>query len=280
MNNYFARLLVLLGMCSFPAVVSAQEQHAQAELLANVSTINPGQPFMVGVHFKIDPGWHIYWSNPGDSGLATDVKLKLPDGFTAGPVQFPVPKRLALPGDVINYAYEDEVMLLIQVTPPKELTDKTISIGGKASWLVCKDDCVPGSGKLLMDLGVDTASVPENVDLFKTWESRLPIHVGQSADVKSIDGAFKKGNKADGDQASITVHWASAPPVVYYLPDATKTGDVSNIQVATSGSVTTITFTVKGAIENQSLPGLVTYTNKSGELAGVVSSIAASEAGH
>src|SRR5687767_14969805 len=55
----------------------------ETELRVDVSQVKPGDTFRVGVHFRMDPGWHVYWKNPGDSGLATEVSWDMP-GVTVG----------------------------------------------------------------------------------------------------------------------------------------------------------------------------------------------------
>ena len=94
--------------------------HVQAELFADVSAIQPGKPFWLGVHITIDPGWHVYWKNPGDAGLPTSATLSLPDGFTAGPLEFPTPSRFEQPGDIVVFGYENSVMLLTQSDPSSQ----------------------------------------------------------------------------------------------------------------------------------------------------------------
>ena len=63
----------------------------------------------------MDPGWHTYWKNPGDAGIATQIKWQLPPGITAGEIQWPLPEKLP-PAEVTTYGYEDEVMLLVPLT--------------------------------------------------------------------------------------------------------------------------------------------------------------------
>src|SRR5438874_269026 len=90
-------------------------------LLADVDSVKAGKTFNLGVLLKIKPGWHVYWKNPGDSGMATKVNWKLPQGFEVGALRFPIPTRFVQPGDVITYGYEDELLLTATVTPPKNL---------------------------------------------------------------------------------------------------------------------------------------------------------------
>src|SRR5271170_7385737 len=105
------------------AVASAQESHVQVQLLSSVSAVTPGKPFYLGIKLTMDPGWHIYWKNAGDAGLPTRVAFSLPDGFTAGPLIFPTPQRLEQPGNIVNFGYEDTVMLMAQITPPQNLPE-------------------------------------------------------------------------------------------------------------------------------------------------------------
>src|SRR5579864_944263 len=73
---------------------SPDASHARVELLAAQAAAQPGRPFQVGLHFQLEPGWHIYWINPGDSGEPPRVKWTLPAGYQAGPIQWPVPQRI------------------------------------------------------------------------------------------------------------------------------------------------------------------------------------------
>jgi DsbC/DsbD-like thiol-disulfide interchange protein len=277
MNKALPFFSLLVGLMVFTSQARAQEEHAHAELVADVSAIRAGEPFLVGVKFTIDPGWHIYWTNPGDSGLPTEVKLNLPDGFTAGHVQYPVPQRLQLPGDVINYAYENEVMLMMEVTPPKDLKEKSRTLTGKASWLVCKDECFPGSGSLSLDLPVKSSTVPDNTALFKSWTARLPLGSGAAPELQGVDSSFKHGKTAKDGNAKLMVHWAATPKDIQYLPDQNKGVDISDVKVETNGPLTTIKFAATGAAEDQPIHGLVTYMNKANQLIGFETTVTASE---
>ena len=54
----------------------------QVELIPENETLQPGQPFWVAIQLKLDKGWHAYWKNPGDSGIAIEIEWQLP-GFIA-----------------------------------------------------------------------------------------------------------------------------------------------------------------------------------------------------
>ena len=148
---------VLLVCLSFERIAARHaEDLVMTQLLADVDSIAPGKPFTLGVKFKIAPDWHIYWINPGDTGLPTKVTFDLPPGFTASDLQFPVPRRIELPGNLVSFGYEDEVMLLATVTPPGDLAvGSDVTIRGKASWLVCKENCLRGDQNIQMTLKTD-----------------------------------------------------------------------------------------------------------------------------
>src|ERR1700753_3384868 len=86
----------------------------RVSLVSDVDQVAAGQGFQLGLRFQLSPGWHVYWQNPGDAGLAPAVSLTLPRGATAAPLRWPVPKRLA-EGPVTTYGYEKAVLLLFGV---------------------------------------------------------------------------------------------------------------------------------------------------------------------
>ena len=78
------------------------------------------------------PHWHTYWKFPGDAGLPTEIKWKLPAGWKVGEIQWPIPLRLTEPGDIQIYGYHDEVLLMQEITPPASLTDSTVQLGRRS----------------------------------------------------------------------------------------------------------------------------------------------------
>jgi hypothetical protein len=180
----FIGLMLTLPASKPPAVCAADAPDAdlvQASLLADVSTVAPGQPFAVGVLLKIKPGWHVYWSNPGDAGIPTRVQWILPPGYTASELRFPVPQHIDQPGGLVIYGYTGEVLLTSTITPPPQGTAQeaaaqsaAIPITAKVNWLCCDENCVLGKATLSLDLMAGGKSVPANTRLFEQWQSRLP----------------------------------------------------------------------------------------------------------
>src|SRR5438132_8598984 len=146
----------------------------KAELLADTNAVVPGKPFTVGLLLRMAPGWHTYWKFSGDAGLPTELKWKLPPGWKVGDIQWPIPLKTIDPGDIETYGYENEVLLIQEITPPSKLDDSSAKLSTEANWLVCEKICIPGSANLQLDLPVASTSQPANTDVFARYRRLLP----------------------------------------------------------------------------------------------------------
>lgn len=163
-----------------PPIAPAPEAEAvKVSASLDVDEIGPGVPFTLAVVFEVGPGWHIYWENPGDAGLATEARVEAPPGFEVGRVAYPVPERFTSPGDVVSYGYSGEAALLMTVTPPAVLPpDRPTRMKVVARWLACLDACVPG--RLELSLEVPTAPpgspiAPPDPARMARHRARLPL---------------------------------------------------------------------------------------------------------
>jgi thiol:disulfide interchange protein len=150
------------------------KQLVRAELLADTNAVVPGKPFAVGLLLRMAPGWHTYWKFSGDAGLPTELKWKLPLGWKIGDIQWPIPLKTIDPGDIETYGYENEVLLMQEITPPSKLDDSSAKLSTEANWLVCEKICIPGSATLQLDLPVASTSQPANTDVFARYRRLVP----------------------------------------------------------------------------------------------------------
>src|SRR2546423_5650470 len=120
------------------------------------------------------PNWHTYWKFPGDAGIPTEIKWKLPEGWKAGEIQWPIPLKLDEPGDIQIYGYHEEVLLMREITPPASLKDSSVQLPAEANWLVCENICIPGSASLKLDLPVAAESAAANEEIFSRYRRSLP----------------------------------------------------------------------------------------------------------
>ncbi|MEM1441868.1 MAG: thioredoxin family protein [Verrucomicrobiota bacterium] len=142
-----------------------RDKYVVAQLVSDQSSIKPGEPFTLGLKFTIDPTWHTYWINPGPAGKPTELNLDLPEGFSASPLQYPIPKRFVTDYgfNIIEagFGYEDSVIHPVTITPPADLAvGESITITGAATWLMCDPaSCVPGEATFSITLDVAEESV-------------------------------------------------------------------------------------------------------------------------
>ena len=124
----------------------------RAELMAWAPEgVTPGKPVWVGLQIAHQPEWHTYWKNSGDSGLPTLLEWQLPLGITAGDIAWPTPKKISI-GTLVNYGYENTVLLPTPLTVAKDFTGEQLDIKLKAAWLVCKKECIPQEGDFVLSI--------------------------------------------------------------------------------------------------------------------------------
>jgi thiol:disulfide interchange protein DsbD len=171
-------LLALALILSTP--VMAQDAppppKVQARLVAESATVPPGGTVTVALAQQIAPGWHTYWSNPGDAGAATELHWTLPPGWSAGPILWPRPQRLPVP-PFMNYGYETKVWLLTHLTAPADAkAGDRIMLHAKASWLVCRQVCIPEDADLTLPLIIGAAAIdPGTARDFAAARALLPV---------------------------------------------------------------------------------------------------------
>ncbi len=168
-----------LGLALVSGVHAAplQTPHLEAELVSAVRSIEPGKPFTVALRLKHDEHWHTYWKNPGDSGMATAIQWSLPEGFAAGPIEWPTPRRIPIP-PLANFGYDGEIHLLTMIQAPADLPlGRAIALEARAEWLVCKDICLPGDATFSLSLPVSAGKAeadPRWGPLLAQARSELP----------------------------------------------------------------------------------------------------------
>lgn len=134
---------------------------AQVDWLLASSTYEPGKPVQTAVRMVMDPGWHTYWENPGEAGMEVSATWELPDGWTAGDLEHPVPIRFEA-GGLVGFGYKGSVLFPVKFTPPAGFSG-VAKLRGKLSWLACNaDQCLPGKAELeiTLDSGAP-AEMPE-----------------------------------------------------------------------------------------------------------------------
>ncbi len=167
-----------------PLFAGEKSGHAAVELLCGVTSYQAGKAVPVGVKLTIEPGWHSYWINPGVGGMPLKATWTLPEGWKAGELQQPVPKRF-MTGELPGFGYEGEPVFLVDLTPPAGATgDAECKV--KLSWLTCNDSaCVPGDVELSMKLPAGDGSAGKEAPVVAAASAKIPAaSPGMSLDVQ------------------------------------------------------------------------------------------------
>ncbi len=173
-------LIALLPALSVRAADIVTTPRVEARLVSAVSGVPAaGGKISLGLHQRLQPGWHTYWRNPGESGEPTNIAWTAPPGFAVSDIFWPHPERIPF-GELANYGYSDDVLLRVEVTVPAGLKPgENVTFKGDVAWLVCKDICIPE--KAALDL---TLPVVENEPVvneqwraaFDDARAREPLH--------------------------------------------------------------------------------------------------------
>jgi thiol:disulfide interchange protein DsbD len=172
--KWLAALLLLIAAATPAAAQLDGAPRVQTRLLAEHASVAPGGTVTIAFEQIIRPGWHTYWRNPGDVGQPTTLDWKLPAGWKAGALQWPYPVRLPV-GPFMDFGYEGKAWILSNLTAPADAKPgDTVTLKAAATWLVCKEVCVPEEATLDVALKIgppDAAAMPA---AFATARARLP----------------------------------------------------------------------------------------------------------
>jgi thiol:disulfide interchange protein/DsbC/DsbD-like thiol-disulfide interchange protein len=259
-RRYLAGALFCLLVLAVAKPASAQtyqgRELVKAQLISDTDAIVPGEPFTAGLLLHMAPHWHTYWKFSGDAGLPTEIKWTLPPDWKAGEIQWPIPLKLKDPGDIETYGYENEVLLMQEITPPATLSGPSVKLPAEASWLVCERLCIPGSAKLEIELPIANKNAAANEEIFSRYRRALP-------EDWPGDSVARAGWTREGSELRLAVESdvLTNYPVVEFLPLPAENLVVGHPQ-AERGPGAKITFRIP--IETQdpklsSLNGIIVF---------------------
>ena len=185
-RKFLPLLFVLMGMALAACSSSDEEKSpapAQVERISVAAT--PISTSTRGItilwQFTLTDGWHLYSTQRNDSGFPPTIKLTLPDGWVAGPLQWPVPARHIVAGDILDHVYYDELLLLQDLTVPAAAdSGEVFTIPARLDWLICKDACVPGHKELDLEVTVGEMAIAKTVsDQVARARAALPVPAPQ-----------------------------------------------------------------------------------------------------
>ncbi|WOX05211.1 protein-disulfide reductase DsbD family protein [Microbulbifer pacificus] len=241
-KTFYRSLLWLVYFCAAVSVSQAQAQDTASGDHVRVRWLAPEQfgpaTETIGFYFDVDPGWHVYWRNAGDSGAAPRFDFVGASG-EVGEIQWPSPVRLPIE-HLTNLGYEDDVAYLFSVTPDAPRMELVVNL----EWLVCKVDCIPGYGNMSLSREVaDKAQwLPQDLALRDRFAAQIP----DAATPDNFPWAVQRVS-AGAEQGTLQLELTAAnggslvsPPEIFPLDGGLLTAKAP--QVEQSGNTILYTF--------------------------------------
>jgi thiol:disulfide interchange protein DsbD len=208
--------LVLLSLGVAASAIADERRasipHGTVELLSEQESIQPEHAIHLGLHFRLEKGWHIYWINPGDSGEPPQLEWHLPAGLRAGTIEWPAPSRLPIP-PLMDYGYEGEVLLPVPIENTSGLAaggEVTLAADMKA--IVCREVCIPAKAQLSLSLAVRAERPRESagtVAMFSATRKALP---------KPAPASWRPSAKDLGDSFELRVTTGHSASEAWFAP--------------------------------------------------------------
>jgi thiol:disulfide interchange protein DsbD len=171
-------MIAALFLAAMTCGLFAQEHDGQQlttrEMVADVSVVEPGKPFYIGLKFKLADHWHMYWRFAGFLGYPITPQWELPKGWEADTVEFPIPIAVNDPQGSTLFVYEHEVLFPVKITPSKKAEPGPVKITARLNWQICEEICKEGESVESISLTVGPKAVPNNQELFAKWLAQLP----------------------------------------------------------------------------------------------------------
>ncbi len=237
---------LLVFLFASQAGAQAVPHPVTAALISDVQSVAPGTAFTVALRLQMEPGWHTYWKNPGDTGLPTTIAWTLPSGVTAGTLQWPAPQAQRV-GPFVNYGFEHEVLLPTEFRTT-DIASPVIEIKARADWLMCKEVCIPDGADLTLTLPVINAAQPDSA-------TAAAIAAARNALPKPLDGWTAS---AQGDGATVALRLtparqgASDPGALYFFAGEARQIEPSFAQpLRRDGDALVLTLPVSHQLEGR-----------------------------
>jgi len=171
----------------------AGQRQAQVSLISERNVAQAGETFFVAFDFEINPKWHVYWRNAGDSGLAPEIFWQEGLGKETGDFVWAAPHEIVvLESEIMNYGYYDKLVMPFPVTVPADAQiGDVVRLAGTLEYQICDDVCIIEREDF--DLGIQIGTSPlineANGSLIAEWIGKAPTafegqasFVGQNED--------------------------------------------------------------------------------------------------
>ena len=245
------------------AQASAKSDHAEGALVFERSAATPGDSFLGALKLDLAEGWHVYWKNPGDSGLPPTAEWTPSPGVTFGDFRFPAPHAIPL-ATLMNYGYEQQVVLPFQIQIAADAKPGTEApIGGKIEYLICADICIPEDIELSTTLRI-AASPETDADgsaIIVGTLAHIPVALTGKASVERTSTGFRLAAADAGLAGAI-----GTAKNIRFFPDGPELSNPAKQIVKTGPEGVSIELTASDFAKagDQNLNGIIVLTDGDG----------------
>lgn len=177
----------LLCFLFLTSTLFAEKVASVATMIPEVSEIAPGDSFLVALKLEHPEEWHSYYKNSGGVEEPPEIKWELPEGASAGPIQWPTPEvKEGFSGK--SFIYNGSPVFLVEITPPSTLAPgDTFTFGADAKWQICKLSCINENEDFSFNLPVAEEENPDRgqTELFENAKALLPSEPDSAIDVSA-----------------------------------------------------------------------------------------------
>ena len=215
MLNRGLRLALLLAVSlAWPAAAAPK---TRVHLVLSAETARAGGVIWAGLKMDMPPSWHVYWRNGGDAGEPVQITWNLPDGLSAGQIQWPIPeKEVDKIGDsaLTTYVYTHQVVLLIPIKLADGLSPGPVPLKAAVHWMECSQECVMSDAEANATLRIGPETKPSaDAALIEQWRKKVPPPAEAGASV-----AYWQNGRAEGNSRPVIIEWKNGVAPADFYP--------------------------------------------------------------
>jgi thiol:disulfide interchange protein len=217
--NRWWQIALLISICLGCTASAAPK--TRIHLVLSAETAKAGDTVWAGLVMEMPPKWHIYWRYGGDAGLPVEITWKLPDGVSAGPINWPLPeKETDKIGDtsLVTYIYTHKVVLLTPIKLAADLHPGPVTLKAAVHWMECSQECVVCSNEVEATLNVGSETKPSNDEaLIEQWQKKVPPPA-----TPNMATAYWQSSQTESNARPVVIRWNVKAPADFY-PDGSST---------------------------------------------------------
>ena len=175
MTRFIIALFVFLAVALPGRTQPVDGGQALVELISAETSARAGDTVTLALKLEMDPGWHVYWRQPGDAGLPPQIIWDETVTATFSEFEWPIPELLpVVPNQIMDYGYSKIVVLPFEATLPNDAVG-TFAFTGTADYLICEEVCIPETAPVSLTLDIGAPAQSANTGVIMQWQDKTPV---------------------------------------------------------------------------------------------------------